>query len=110
MIVLGAALVGLALMVLTFLCVALVALLTPVLGLAGAAATIAAICLVVAVIVGLILKQRIADAKRSALFATLATSGVANAALGFAMKRPLIALGVGGGLAAFLSRTFSSKP
>lgn len=82
---------------------AIFALLAAPLGVAGAAAATGGIFLVVAGLIGLVVRARIAAMKRGALMAGLAGgTGAANAVLGFVGKRPLVSLGVAGTLAALL--------
>lgn len=87
-----------------FMAFALFALLAPLAGVAGAAAITAAVFLVLVAFGALLLMRRIEAARQTALMAGLASSGVANMALGLVAKRPLLALGIGGALAAFFLR------
>lgn len=95
------ALVGALWIALGFIAYAIFAALAGALGAPGAAAATAAILLVVAGLGGLFVRARLAAARRNAMIASLATSGVANVALGLLTKKPLVTLGVAGALAAF---------
>lgn len=101
---LGVFLIGAVWIALGFIGFAIFAVLAPSVGVPGAALLTALVFLVCVVIAALIVKRQIADAKRNALIAGLAGTGVANAALGLVTKRPLLALGVGGAIAAFFLR------
>jgi len=87
-----------------FMAFALFALLAPLAGVAGAAAITAAAFLVLVAFGALLLMRRIEAARQTALMAGLASSGAANLVLGLVAKRPLLALGIGGALAAFFLR------
>ncbi|MFT3809693.1 MAG: hypothetical protein QM698_07225 [Micropepsaceae bacterium] len=81
---------------------AIFAALSPSLGAAGAAAVTGGVFLVIAAIGGMIARNRVEAAKRSALLAGLASSGAANVVLGLISRRPLMSLGIIGAAAAFL--------
>ncbi len=72
------------------------------LGAPGAAAATGLIFLILAGGGALIVRGRIAAAKRNALMAGLMSSGAANLALGLVTRKPLITLGIAGAIAAFL--------
>jgi hypothetical protein len=76
--------------------------LTASVGAAGAAAITGVIFIVLALVGGLLVRARLNAAKRNAMIAGLATSGVANVALGLITRKPLVTLGIAGALAAYL--------
>lgn len=104
MAVAAAVLVGVLWIALAFLAVALFFVLAPALGFAGAAAVTAVACLAVVGAGAAFLSWRLRQARQTALLNGLLSSGVISAVAGFAGKRPLVALGLGGVAAALWAR------
>lgn len=92
-----------------FFAFALYALMAPFTGVAGAAAITAAIFMVVVAFGALLLTRKLESARRTAMLAGLASSGGAQLLFGLVRRHPLLTLGIGGALAAFLARGSSTK-